>query len=234
MDFYVGTSGYSYPEWEGRFYPEKLPARQMLRFYGENFRTVEVNYTFRRMPTVPLLEGRAASVPYDFRFVLKAPERITHRQRLKDVGDSLSRLLDVAAALKGRLGPLLFQLPPDFRKDAGRLRDFLALLPPGTRAAFEFRHASWLDDEVFGLLRERQAALCLAEADDGLDTPIAATAGWGYLRLRRANYDDGDLRMWLRRLRDQDWREAFVFFRHEDQAHGPRLAKRFLALAAEP
>jgi len=107
-------------------------------------------------------------------------------------------------------------------------------LPPGTRAAFEFRHASWLDDEVFGLLRERQAALCLAEADDGLDTPLAATAPWGYLRLRRANYEDGDLRMWLRRLRDQDWREAFVFFRHEDQARGPRLAKHFLALAAEP
>ena len=91
----------------------------------------------------------------------------------------------------------------------------------------------WLDDEVFGLLRERQAALCLAEADDGLDTPLAATAPWGYLRLRRANYEDGDLRMWLRRLRDQEWREAFVFFRHEDQAHGPRLAKHFLALAAE-
>jgi len=231
MNFYVGTSGYSYPEWKGLFYPEKLPARQMLRFYGEHFQAVEVNYTFRRMPTASLLEGWSRSVPANFQFVLKAPEQITHKQRLKDVGELLSKLLEVAGVLKDRLGPLLFQLPPNFAKDASRLRDVLALLPSTCRAAFEFRHPSWFDDEVFGLLRDRGAALCIAEAEDGLDVPFVATTDWGYLRLRRGDYARRDLSAWVRRLRGHDWRDAFVFFKHEDQGHGPRLAKSLLDLA---
>jgi uncharacterized protein YecE (DUF72 family) len=234
MNLYVGTSGYSYPAWKGPFYPAKLPDRQMLRFYGEQFRTVEINYTFRRMPTVELLEKWADSVPADFRFVLKVPEAITHHQRLQDVGELLSKFLAVAAALRDRLGAVLFQLPPDFRKDAVRLRDVLALLPSSGRAAFEFRHPSWFDDEVFGLLHDSRAALCLAEAEGGLDVPVVATAAWGYVRLRRPHYDRRALSAWLRCLRGQGWREAFVFFEHEDLGHGPRLAKELLELAALP
>jgi uncharacterized protein YecE (DUF72 family) len=234
MNLYVGTSGYSYPAWKGEFYPKDLPAQQMLRYYGERFRTVEVNYTFRRMPTAALLAGWAGKVPADFRFVLKAPDLITHKQRLKDVGAPLSQLLQVAGVLGDRLGPLLFQLPPDFPKDAARLRDVLALLPSSCRAAFEFRHASWFDDEVFGLLRDHGAALCIAEAEDGLDIPFVATTDWGYVRLRRPDYDRRELSAWVQRLRDHDWRDAFVFFKHEDHGHGPRLAKKLVELAAQP
>lgn len=234
MNFYVGTSGYSYPEWKGGFYPADLPVRQMLRFYGERFRTVEVNYTFRHMPTAALLEGWAGKVPAAFRFVLKVPDLITHKRRLQDVGEPLSQLLQVAGVLKDRLGPLLFQLPPNFKKDAARLRDVLALLLSSCRAAFEFRHPSWFDDEVFGLLRDHRAALCIAEAEDGLDVPFEATTDWGYLRLRRPDYDRRELSAWVRRLRGHGWRDAFVFFKHEDEGHGPRLAKKFLELAARP
>ena len=157
MNLYVGTSGYSYKEWKGTFYPEELPKKQMLRFYGERFRTVEINNTFYRMPKESVLEAWAAEVPADFKFVLKASQRITHMQRLKDAGDSVSYLLDVAGVLKERLGPLLFQLPPYLKKDAPRLREFLALLPPNRRAAFEFRHQSWFDPEVFLLTVSEEA-----------------------------------------------------------------------------
>src|SRR5881394_1123722 len=151
MNLYVGTSGFSYKEWKGPFYPEDLPEKQMLRFYGERFRTVEINNTFYRMPKESVLDAWANEVPADFKFVLKAPQRITHMQRLKDAADSVSYLLKVAVALKERLGPLLFQLPPYFKKDAARLRDFLDLLPREPRSAFEFRHPSWFDDEIFGM-----------------------------------------------------------------------------------
>ena len=232
MNLYVGTSGYSYKEWKGTFYPEDLPAKQMLRFYGERFRTVEINNTFYRMPKASVLQAWAGEVPADFQFVLKASQRITHIQRLKDASDSVSYLLEVAGELKERLGPLLFQLPPNLKKDVPRLRDFLALLPSQRRAAFEFRHQSWFDDEVFGLLRDHQAALCIAEAENDLEVPFVATAAWGYLRLRRPDYGDAELKTWVQKVRDQDWREVFVFFKHEDQGTGPRLAKRFLELAA--
>src|SRR2546421_1203386 len=157
MHFYLGTSGYSYKEWKGTFYPEEMPDKQMLRFYGERFRSVEINNTFYRMPRESVLEVWAAEVPADFKFVLKAPQRITHMQRLKDTDDSVAYLLKVARALKERLGPLLFQLPPYFEKDVARLRAFLELLPPHPRAAFEFRHQSWFDEEIFALLRDHQA-----------------------------------------------------------------------------
>jgi uncharacterized protein YecE (DUF72 family) len=232
VNLYVGTSGYSYKEWKGTFYPRDLPVGQMLRFYGERFRTVEVNNTFYRLPTASVLQAWAGDVPADFRFALKAPQTITHRRRLKDAGDSLSQWLAVAAALKKRLGPLLFQLPPNFKKDVCRLRDFLTLLPTKRRVAFEFRHPSWFDPEVFGLLRDHQAALCVAEAENDLEVPFVATADWGYLRLRRPDYSTAELKKWVKRLRQQDWRDVFVFFKHEDEGKGPQMAKRFLELGA--
>lgn len=232
MNVYVGTSGYSYPGWKGTFYPAKLPAKQMLGHYAAHFRTVEINNTFYRPPTVPVLESWAGQVPASFRFVLKAPQEITHVRRLRGAGDLAAALFASAAELGERLGPVLFQLPPDFAKDAPRLRAFLALLPEGRRAAFEFRHPSWFDDEVSGILRDRGAALCLADADGDPKVPPAATADWGYLRLRRADYDDAALRTWAERVRAQDWKDAFVFFKHEDAGKGPRLAARLQEILA--
>jgi uncharacterized protein YecE (DUF72 family) len=231
MNLYVGTSGYSYKEWKGSFYPKDLPEKKMLRYYGERFGTVEINNTFYRMPKTSVLEAWAAEVPASFKFVLKASQRITHMQRLKDVDTSVSYLLEVAGALKERLGPLLFQLPPNFKKDLPRLREFLGLLPSHRRAAFEFRHQSWFDDEVFALLREHQAALCIAEAEDDLEVPFMSTANWGYLRLRMPEYGDAELTTWVKRVRDTNWQDAFVFFKHEDEGKGPQMAKRFLELA---
>jgi uncharacterized protein YecE (DUF72 family) len=232
MSLYVGTSGYSYKEWKGPFYPQKLPAKQMLPFYGGHFRTVEINYTFRRLPTAALVDAWASAVPAEFRFVLKAPEQITHKKRLKDTGDSVAKFVEIAGQLKERLGPLLFQLPPNFKKDVPRLGAFLTLLPFERRVAFEFRHPSWFDDEVFDMLRDQRVALCLADADDGLNVPVMATTHWGCLRLRRPEYDNKALKTWVQRVRDQDWQDAFVFFKHEGEGKGPRLAKRFLELAA--
>ena len=232
MDFYVGTSGYSYPEWKGTFYPQKLPAKQMLGYYAARFRTVEINNTFYRPPTVQLLETWAAQVPADFRFVLKAPQEITHVKRLAGAGVLVASLVEAAGTLKDRLGPLLFQLPPHVAKDTPRLRAFLALLPRACRAAFEFRHQSWFCDEVFALLRGHGAGLCVADADDGPEVPFVATAEWGYLRLRRAEYDDDALKVWADRLRAQNWRDAYVFFKHEDAGTGPHFAARLLELLA--
>src|SRR5262249_8729044 len=230
MNFYVGTSGYSYPAWKGNFYPEKLPAKQMLHYYGEHFRTVESNDTFRGVPKASVLEARAEQVPADFQFALKAPQQITHFKRLQGDDDTVAAFLQAAGALQKRQGPILFQLPPNFKKDVPRLREFLKLLPRRLRAAFEFRHASWFDDEVFDLLRERQVALCLAEAEDDLETPFVATADWGYLRLRMPEYSDVELKTWVKRIRDREWRDVFVFFRHEDEGRGPKLATKFLEL----
>jgi uncharacterized protein YecE (DUF72 family) len=231
MKLHVGTSGYAYKEWKGNFYPEELPDKQMLRYYGERFRSVEINNTFYRMPKASMLEAWAVEVPKDFKFVLKAPQKITHIQRLKDTDSSVAYLVDVAGVLKERLGPLLFQLPPHLKKDGARLRDFLALLPADRRAAFEFRHASWFDDEVFGLLREGRAALCIAEVEDGVEVPFVSTADWGYFRLRRPDYGDAELKSWIGRIREPGWQEAFVFFKHEEEGKGPQMAKRFLELA---
>ena len=230
MNLYVGTSGYSYPEWKGSFYPRDLPARQMLRFYGERFRTVESNYTFRSLPSPSVLAAWMGDVPAGFRFSLKAPQRITHLKRLKDAAGPVAEFLTVANGLKRRLGPLLFQLPPNFKKDVSRLGDLLALLPR-RRAALEFRHPSWFDDEVFRLLRKHRAALCIADTEDGLDVPFVSTADWGYLRLRGTDYTDAELKAWLKRVREPGWRDVFVYFKHEDEGNGPRLAKRLQELA---
>lgn len=230
MNLYVGTSGYAYKEWKGSFYPEKHPDKQMLRYYGERFRTVEINNTFYRMPKTSVIESWAAEVPADFKFVLKASQRITHMRRLKDAAEPLQYLLDAGGVLNERLGAFLFQLPPNMKKDAPRLRDFLALLPR-RRAAFEFRHESWFDDEIYELLRERQVALCIAEAEEGLSVPFVSTADWGYLRLRMADYSDAELMAWVKKVREQAWKEAYVFFKHEDEGKGPAMAKRFVELA---
>jgi uncharacterized protein YecE (DUF72 family) len=231
MSLYVGTSGYSYKEWKGPFYPEDLPEKQMLRYYGERFRTVEINNTFYRMPKATVLQSWGAEVPADFKFVLKASQRITHKQRLKDADDSVTYLLKVAESLNERLGPLLFQLPPYLKKDVPRLREFLALLPRQRRAAFEFRHQSWFDSDVLDSLREYRAVLCIAEAENDLEIPFVSTADWGYLRLRRPDYGDAELRAWAERVRGQQWSDAFVFFKHEDEGKAPVMAKRFLELA---
>jgi uncharacterized protein YecE (DUF72 family) len=231
MTIYVGTSGYAYPEWKGPFYPKTLPQKQWLRYYGEQLPTVEINGTFKRLPQIPAVQKWILEVPAPFCFVLKAPQQITHIRRLKDTEDLVAHFCDLADALAEHRGPLFFQLPPTAKKDLARLRTFLGSLPPRHRAAFEFRHPSWFEAEVFDLLRDHQAALCIADADDELRVPFEATAPWGYLRLRRTNYTDAELRKWIKRVKAQTWKDAFIYFKHEDKANGPRLAKRFLELA---
>jgi len=227
----VGTSGWNYPEWRGTFYPAGLAAGKMLPFYAERFSTVEVNATFYRMPTPKTVAGWAAAVPDGFAFVLKAPQRITHFARLRDVADPVRFFCETALTLGRRLGPLLFQLPPNFKADLDRLEGTLALLPPGARAAFEFRHASWFTDETYARLRAANAALAVVDTEDGA-TPAVATADWGYARLRAVEYTDDALARWVATLRTTGagWRDAFVFFKHEDAGTGPALAKRFEAL----
>jgi uncharacterized protein YecE (DUF72 family) len=231
MNFYVGTSGYSYKEWKGSFYPHKLPAKQMLSYYSEHFKTVESNSTFKRLPTTAVVAAWVNAVPTDFRFALKAPQPITHYKRLKGAADAVARFLQVANQFQKRLGPLLFQLPPNFKKDTPRLRAFLKLLPRKNRVAFEFRHSSWFDDEIFDMLRAHRVALCIADETDDLAVPFVATADWGCLRLRRPDYDNAALKKWVKQVRQQDWQDVFVFFKHEDEAKGPQFAKRFLELA---
>ena len=229
---HVGTSGYNYAEWRGRFYPADLTPARMLPFYAERFGTVEINATFYRMPTEKVLAAWAEATPSAFVFTLKAPQRITHMKRLIDVDDPLRRFTDVAATLGAKLGPLFFQLPPNFRKETGRLAQLLAMLPPGRRVAFEFRHASWFSDDVYALLRTRDAALCIADTEEGT-TPDVVTASWGYVRLRGAGYSNDALDRWVPGLRRSDWQDAFVYFKHEDEARGPEIAQRLVARLAE-
>ena len=230
---WIGTSGYSYPEWKGNFYPEKLAAKDMLRFYAGRFPTVEINNTFYRMPKEDVLRGWADQVPEHFAFVIKASQRITHFQRLKECGELLAYLYRVTAALGPRLGPLLFQLPPNFKKDLPRLEAFFDALPERRRVAFEFRHASWFDDEVYASLRRRGVALCVADTGEEPAVPLVATTDWGYLRLRREEFGDAELRDWARRIREQPWSDAFVFLKHEEEGRGPRLAARLTEFCAE-
>ncbi len=225
----TGTSGFSYKEWKGSFYPEDLPDSGMLRHYASRLSAVEINNTFYRMPRAALLGSWAEQVPDGFVFALKASQQITHRKRLKDAGEAVSYFFNVATTLGDRLGPVLFQLPPNLKKDLPRLKDFLGCLPPASRSAFEFRHESWFDHEVFEALRGAHSALCWAE-DEDLATPREPTADWGYLRLRRADYGDPELAAWADRIRAQAWTEAFVFFKHEEEGTGPRLAEAMGAM----
>jgi uncharacterized protein YecE (DUF72 family) len=233
MRVLAGTSGWSYPAWKGRFYDAALPASRMLSAYAARLPTVEINATFYRMPKPSTLAAWRGEVPGSFVFALKAPQRITHVKRLAGAADDVGTFLRAAAELEGLLGPVLWQLPPTLKKDLSRLRDFLALLPRGGRAAFEFRHESWGSDDVLSALSEAGAALCIAD-DEARSTPVVATAGFGYLRLRRPDYDEAALFRWAEAVHAQRWSDAFVFFKHEDEARGPELALRFGALVAEP
>jgi uncharacterized protein YecE (DUF72 family) len=230
MQLYVGTSGFSYDAWRGSFYPEDVAASDMLAFYGRHLDAVEINNTFYRMPKPALLEGWAAKVPPAFSFALKAPRRITHIKRLREAGDEVAYLYRVADALGARRGPVLFQLPPFLRKDVELLHEFLATLPAGHQAAVEFRHRSWLDDGVLDVLRAAGAALCVADAGEETDAPLAATAPFGYLRLRREDYDEPALARWAERVHGEPWQNVWVFFKHEDEGIGPALAARFRSL----
>jgi uncharacterized protein YecE (DUF72 family) len=223
---HVGTSGYSYKEWKGPFYPAKLPAKDFLRHYGEHLGTVEINNTFYRMPTAKLVEGWASEVPESFRFAVKAPQRITHIAKLVDTTDATGTFVRTVSALGSRLGPLLFQLPPFLRKDVARLSAFLDAAPKGYRIAFEFRHASWFDDEVWAALRDHGVSLCVAEGE-ALASPLVATADWGYVRLRKDEYPDALLDDWAKKIAAQPWKEAYVYVKH-DEGDAPGVAKRLI------
>jgi uncharacterized protein YecE (DUF72 family) len=231
MNFYVGTSGYSYKEWKGSFYPEKIPAKDMLRYYSERLSTVEINATFYRMPQQSMLENWKEQVPPNFRFSLKAPQRVTHFKRLKETEEETKYFFETAEVLADQLGVVLFQLPPNMKKDLPRLETFVGQLPLRSRAAFEFRHPSWFDDDVLAILKNRNFALVVSDTDDMPATHVDKTADWGYLRLRRVIYSEEHLSEWLERINRQQWADTFVFFKHEDEGTGPRLAAEFLKLA---
>jgi uncharacterized protein YecE (DUF72 family) len=237
VDLYVGTSGYNYKEWKGPFYPEKIADKQMLDFYGAQFRSVEINNSFYRVPKPDVVQGWAECVPPSFRFVLKATRRITHLKRLKDVEEEVAYFTGIANELRDRLGAVLFQLPPNFKKDMDRLQAFVDLLPPRLPVALEFRHDSWFDVEVQECLSRRNVALCFAHEDDDTDEDVAqrfaSTADWGYLRLRGTQYDEAQMKAWRQRVSGQPWARAFVFFKHEDEGLGPQLARGFLAAAED-
>jgi len=227
---FVGTSGYNYPEWRGSFYPEKFSTDKMLAYYAERFSTVEINYTFYRMPNEKLLAGWAAGTPDGFTFTLKAPRRITHDSKLQRCEDITQVFCRTAKTLDTKLAVLLFQLPPNFKKDAAVLRAFTELVPEGTRAAFEFRHPSWFDEEVFDVLRGRGLALCVADSEK-LSAPVVMTADYAYFRLRDEGYQQADIERWASVIRGlQGVTDGFVYFKHEEQGLGPEFAKRLMAL----
>jgi uncharacterized protein YecE (DUF72 family) len=231
MRLHVGTSGYNFPEWKGTFYPAKIKPPEMLPYYAGLLSTVEINYTFYRMPTAKTVAGWNAAVPDGFTFVLKTPQRITHIARLRDVDDPLRFFTETVRPLGPKLGPILVQLPPNFKQDLARLKDFLTLFPADLRCAFEFRNASWFADATYEALRTANAALCVADTEDG-HTPLQATADFGYFRLRDEGYQEKDLETWAKQIAElgDPWTEAFVFFKHEESGEGPKLAQRFAAL----
>jgi uncharacterized protein YecE (DUF72 family) len=234
MALHVGTSGWSYPEWKGSFYPEDIKADAMLAYYAARFDSVEVNNTFYRLPKREVLKGWGEQVPPGFSFVVKASQRITHRAKLgQDAADPLAYLLDCCGELGEHQGPVLYQTPPWLKKDIAVLKDFLALLPAGHRAAFEFRNVSWFDDEVYAALEAKNAVLAVADTgEEEKDPPLVRTADWGYARLRREEYPGDALGDWAERLTGVGWGDLWVFFKHEDEGTGPRLAARFRELAA--
>jgi uncharacterized protein YecE (DUF72 family) len=227
----AGASGYSFKEWKGPFYPETIKPEEMLAYYAARLATVEINNSFYAMPKPGVLAHWVEVTPASFRFAIKASKRITHDARLKAdaAADSVAYLYKVLEALGARRSAVLFQLPPFLKKDPARLADFLALLPPGHRAAFEFRHDSWFDDEVYALLQGAGAALCLSEREDNAPPPLVRTAPWGYLRLRLENYEDADLAAWAQRIADTGWDESFAYFMHEPTAPGYAQALQRIA-----
>ena len=232
MKPWIGTSGFQYAEWKGTFYPEDLPAAKMLPFYAEHLATTEINYTFHRIPAAKTIDNWKHLTPENFRFALKAPQKITHWSKLRDCADTLRYFYDVVSALDAKLGPVLFQLPPNFKKDTFILGDFVNGLPGGMRAAFEFRHESWFDEEVFDLLKATKAALCIADSEK-LTAPKVSTATWGYLRLRREDYSKIDIERWVEFVRAQHgWDDVFIYFKHEEAGIGPKLARQMVELLA--
>jgi uncharacterized protein YecE (DUF72 family) len=230
----AGASGYSYKEWKGDFYPQSIKPDAMLAWYAERLPTVEINNTFYRMPKTAVLETWASATPPDFRFAIKASRRITHIARLNadTAAEPLGFLYRNLAALGARLGAVLFQLPPNLKKDLPRLREFLDLLPDKHHAAFEFRNESWFADDVYDALKAAGAMLCLSEREDSTPPPLVETAASGYLRLRLENYSDRDLELWAKRLAETEWREIFVYFMHEPTA--PAYARTLMRFGGEP
>ena len=232
MTLYVGTSGYSYKEWKGTFYPEKTSAKDMLSYYSSHFKSVELNNTFYRVPQPGMIETWKSQVPENFRFSVKASQGITHFRRLKDAADATRLMLETVSALDDRLGAVIFRLPSDMKKDLVRLETFLKQLPRDTPAAFDFRDPTWFDDDVFELLRSENRALVVSDTEDLPTVYMEKTAEWGYLRLRRVQYSASDLKKWIKWMRAQRWKDTFVFFRHEDEGTGPKLAAQFIKLAS--
>ncbi|RJQ23974.1 MAG: DUF72 domain-containing protein [Nitrospiraceae bacterium] len=230
MKIHVGTSGYGYKEWKGKFYPEKISPKEMLRFYSERLRTVEINNTFYHMPTEGVLSSWSEQVPGDFIFAFKAPQVITHLKRLRNADVETEYLFRTLSVLGGKLGPVLFQFPGSFHADYPALKEFIDLIPDMS-CAFEFRHPSWQDAAILELLRERGHSLCIADTDENPASGIISTAVWGYLRLRRSDYTDAGLSQWMEKILSQKWKKAFVFFKHEEEAKGPEMAMRFRELA---
>jgi uncharacterized protein YecE (DUF72 family) len=229
MRYLIGTSGYNYPEWRGSFYPEKFPTGKMLAYYAERFNTVEVNYTFYRMPTEELLDGWAQGTPENFTFTLKAPRRITHDAKLQRCEELTQAFCRVAATLGPKLGVLLFQLPPNFKRNDTVLGAFAETLPHGARAAFEFRHESWHDEAVFAALRARNLALCIADSEK-MSTPVVATADYTYFRLRDEGYQPADIDRWGAVISGMtNVHDAFVYFKHEEQGKGPEFGQRLMS-----
>ena len=227
MQTWIGTSGFQYPEWKGTFYPEKLPAAKMLGFYCQHFSTTEINYTFRRIPSAATIQRWVEGTPAPFAFSLKASQRITHFAKLRDCGDTLRFFFSIVSALGEKLGPVLFQLPPTCKKDVPLLSDFLREFPQGMRAAFEFRHPSWFADDTYDALRSAGVALCVADSEK-LQTPMVATASYGYLRLRREDYQPNDIDGWAEIVRQNaaSWSDAFIYLKHEESGMGPKLAQQ--------
>lgn len=229
MNHWIGTSGFQYPEWKGTFYPADMPTSKMLGFYTEHFATTEVNYSFRRIPSPKTIQNWWQGTPERFKFSLKAPQKVTHFAKLKNCEDTMRYFCQVICDLEAKLGPVLFQLPPALKRDTGLLAAFLEDVPAGLRAAFEFRHPSWFDEEVFAVLNAKNIALCIAESAD-LSAPVVATADYGYLRLRREDYMDADMERWATAIREKEkvWPDVFVYLKHEESGTGPRLAKQLI------
>lgn len=228
---WIGTSGFQYPEWKGKFYPEDLSAKKMLRYYAGRFPTTEINYSFYRIPSEKTLAGWAGETPPTFRFSLKAPQQITHVRKLRDCAEVLTRFWEVASGLGHKLGVILFQLPPYLRKDGALFQEFLGTLPRAMKCAFEFRHPSWFDDEILNSLRASGVALCIADTEK-LTTPVVATAGYNYFRLRNTNYTQDDLKRWAAVIQEQarQLEDVYVYFKHEESGVGPEFAKQMMAL----
>ncbi|MCZ6501539.1 MAG: DUF72 domain-containing protein [Gammaproteobacteria bacterium] len=232
MTFFVGTSGFSYKEWKGVFYPDKIKDKEMLAYYASQLSAVEINNTFYRMPKREVLRGWAEATPEDFSFIIKASRRITHFKRLKEADETMGYLMGNTAELGSKLGALLFQLPPNMRCNLERLKPFLDLIPEEIPATFEFRHPSWFDDSVFEVLKARNIPICHADSEDS-ELPFVVTADWGYLRLRKPGYDKRALNKWLKEIARAGWKDAHVFFKHEDAGAGPKMALKFLSLVGE-